>query len=89
VDGVTLVDDTALVLASRPAKITFKVTANYSDNTSQDVTADTSIIYNNRSVPVVVAVSGSPGEYTVLTAGDADRQIIFQNRAFIAKVTIP
>ena len=88
-NGAALVDDTALVLASRPATIVLDVTANYSDNTSQNVTADTNTVYNNRSGLVVVAITGSSGEYNVLVAGDADIQIIFQGVIFVAKVTIP
>lgn len=88
-DGVALVDDTLLVLASRPSTINLNVIANYSDNTSQDVTADTKITYNNRSAFVVFAISGSPGAYTVLTAGNADIQITFDSQVFIAKITIP
>jgi len=88
-DGVALVDGTALVLTSRPPTIALKVTANYSDNTTLDVTADANIIYSNRSLLVVVAISGSPGEYAVLTAGDVEIQIVFQSQAFIARITIP
>ncbi len=88
-DGVELVDDIELELTTRPSTITFNVTANYSDNTSLDVTMDANIIYINRSAPVVVAIAGSPGEYSVLTAGVADIQILFQSQVFIAKVKIP
>lgn len=88
-NNLALVDDTALVLASRPNAITLNVTANYSDNSIQDITADTNIIYNNRSVLVAIAISGSPGEYTVLRAGNVDIQVIFQGQIFIVKVTVP
>ena len=88
-DGVDLVDDIELELTTRPSTVTFNVTANYSDNTSLDVTTDANIIYINRSAPVVVAIAGSPGEYSVLTAGVADIQILFQSQVFIAKVKIP
>ncbi len=88
-DGNALVDNTAFALASRPSTIVLNVTANYSDNTSQDVTIDTNIFYNNRSALIVIAKSGSLGEYTVLTAGEAEIQIIFQSQVFIAKITIP
>jgi len=88
-NSTALVDNTALVLASRPATIVLDVTANFSDNTSQNVTADANTIYNNRSGLVVVAIPGSPGEYNVLIAGDADIQIIFQGVIFVAKITIP
>ena len=88
-NGLALVDDTPLVLSATPATIVLNVTANFSDGSSQDVTTDTDVVYNNRSAPVIIAISSSPGEYTVLTAGDADIQIIFQGQIFIAKITIP
>ncbi len=89
-NNTALVDDTALVFASQPpATIVLNVTANYSDNSSLDVTADTGTVYTNRSALGVIAKAGSPGEYTVLTAGNADIQITFDSQVFIAKITIP
>ena len=80
---------TPLVLSTAPATIVLVVTANFSDGSSQDITTDTSVIYNNRSDQVITGISGSPGEYTVLTAGEADIQVVFQSQTFIAKITIP
>jgi hypothetical protein len=88
-NGLALVDDTPLVLSTAPATIVLVVTANFSDGSSQDITTDTSVIYNNRSDQVITGISGSPGEYTVLTAGEADIQVAFQSQTFIAKITIP
>ncbi|NOQ87948.1 MAG: hypothetical protein GQ550_03410 [Gammaproteobacteria bacterium] len=88
-NGLALVDDTPRVLTARPATIALNVTANFSDNSDQDVTTDTNVIYNNRNNLVITGIPASPGEYTVLTAGEADIQIIFQSQIFIAKVTIP
>jgi len=88
-NGSALVDDTPLALSFTPVTIILKVTANYSDDSSQDVTTDTNVIYNNRSVPIIIGIPASPGEYTVLTAGEADIQIIFQSQIFIARITIP
>ena len=86
---LALVDNTALLLTNTPATIELKVTANFTDNTSSDVTADTDTIYNNRSGLVVAAVPGTPGSYNVLLAGDVDIQIIYQSKVFVAKITIP
>ena len=88
-NGLALVDDTPLVLIDTPATIVLNVTANFSDGSSQDATTDTNVIYNNRNALVIIAIPGSPGEYTVLTAGEADIQIAFQSQIFIAKITIP
>ena len=88
-NGLALVDDTPRVLTTRPATIALNVTANFSDNSNQDVTTDTNVIYNNRNDGVITGIPASPGEYTVLTAGEADIQIVFQSQIFIAKITIP
>lgn len=88
-NGLALVDNTPLALTTAPATIVLKVTANYSDDSSEDITTDTNVIYNNRSGLVVIEISGSPGEYTVLTTGEAYIQIQFQDQIFNAKVTIP
>jgi hypothetical protein len=88
-NGLALVDDTPLVLSTTPVTIVLNVTANYSDGSSQDVTTDNSVTYLNRNALIMIAISGSPGEYTVLTAGEADIQIAFQGQTFIAKITIP
>ncbi len=88
-NGTALVDNTALNLALRPAKIVFNVTANFSDNTSQDITTDTNVIYNNRNALVIIAIAGSPGQYTVRSNGNADVQIIYQGQVFTALITLP
>jgi len=88
-DGATLVDSTALVLVVRPVTITLKVTANFSDGTTQDVTADANITYNNQTPTIISGVPGTPGVYTVSSNGNAEIQIIFQSLTFTARMTIP
>ena len=88
-NGVALVDNTALVLAIQPVTITLNVTANFSDGSSQDVTADTGITYNNQTSTIIADIFNTPGAYTVLSDGDAEIQIVFQNLTFTAKITIP
>lgn len=88
-NGIALVNDTALTLAIRPASIVLSLTANFSDGSSQNVTTDTSVVYNNRSTPLITAIANSPGQYNVPSSGNADIQIIYQNQTFIAKITIP
>lgn len=88
-NGAALVDDVAYVFSSRPTTIVLLLTANYSDGTSEDVTTDVSVVYNNRSPLVIREISGSPGEYNILLPGDADVQILFQGQVFIVRMTIP
>ncbi len=88
-NGSVLVDNTALLLAIQPVTITMTVTANFSDGSSQDVTADATITYNNRTSTIIADIFNTPGAYTVLSNGDAEIQIVFQNLTFIAKITIP
>ena len=88
-NGANLVDNSALILASRPAVITLNVTANYSDGSSEDVTADSGTTYINNSITVIIGIVNQPGEYTVLASGDAEIQITFQGETFTARITIP
>lgn len=89
VDGLLLTDDTALTLANQPFSITLNVTANFSDNSSQNVTSDADTTYTNVSGLVISDVIGSPGVYTVLSDGDAEIQIEYQSQTFTAKIIIP
>ncbi len=88
-NGADLTDNTALVLATQPNVITLVVTANFSNNTTQDVTADPGINYNNQDTTVLTEVANTPGEYTVVTAGNAEVQIVFQSQIFTAQITVP
>ncbi|HED33060.1 MAG TPA: hypothetical protein ENJ08_02430 [Gammaproteobacteria bacterium] len=88
-NGTDLTDNTALVLTAQPNTIALVVTANFSNNTSQDITADPGINYNNQDTTVLTAIANTPGEYTVVAAGDAEIQIVFQSQIFTAKITVP
>lgn len=89
-NGFTLEDNVAFVFfSSSPLTIVLNVTANYSDGTSEDVTTDVNVVYNNRSPLVLLGITGSPGEYNVISFGQAELQILFQSQVFIAKMTIP
>ncbi|MBE9567201.1 MAG: hypothetical protein IMF14_00800, partial [Proteobacteria bacterium] len=89
-NGFTLEDNVAFVFfSSSPLTIVLNVTANYSDGTSEDVTTDANVVYNNRSPLVLLGITGSPGEYNVISFGQAELQILFQSQVFIAKMTIP
>ncbi|VAW66441.1 hypothetical protein MNBD_GAMMA11-3464 [hydrothermal vent metagenome] len=88
-NGTDLIDSTALVLTTQPNQIAFVVTANFSNNTSQDITIDPGINYNNQDTTVLTEVANSPGEYTVVAAGNAEVQIIFQSQVFTARITVP
>lgn len=88
-NGLSLDHNTPLALSSTPATIVLKVTANFSDGSSDDITTDNNVIYTNRSNLVLTDIAGSPGEYTVLRPGEADIQIEFQDQLFIARISIP
>ena len=88
-NGVALVDDTQVNLGYSPAIITLNVTANYSDGSSQDITSDANIYYDNRSPQLITEVQGTPGEYTTQPpSGVADIRIDYQGQIFIAKITV-
>ncbi len=90
VDGATLTDNTTLILlGQQPQSIALNVTANFADNSTEDVTADTGVNYSNQTTTIISEVAGTPGQYNVLTAGNAEVQITFQGLTFIAKFTIP
>ena len=88
-NGINLVDNSAFILNARPTEIILNVIANFSDSSNQDITTDANINYNNLSTTIISEKANSPGQYTVLTSGDAEVQIIYQNKTFTAKITIP
>ncbi len=88
-NGASLVDNNERILAARPAEIVLNVTVNFSDGTSEDVTTDTDTSYSNRSITVITGILNQPGEYTVLTSGNAEIEITFQDETFTVKITIP
>ncbi|MFV2005518.1 MAG: hypothetical protein ACC650_09940, partial [Gammaproteobacteria bacterium] len=88
-NGTALVDNTALILTIQPVTITFKVTANFSDGSSPDVTTDKDTTYNDTGELVIIEISRSPGAYTVIGDGNAEVQITYQGLTFTAKITIP
>ncbi|GMR01344.1 MAG: hypothetical protein BMS9Abin19_0718 [Gammaproteobacteria bacterium] len=92
-NGAALVDNTALILTIQPITITLNVTANFSDGSSQDVTADTGTTYTNQTDTIIADIIGTPGAYTVLGDGDAVIQIVFQDLTqsltFTTKIAIP
>lgn len=88
-NGVSLIDDTPLVLNIQPVTIPLNVTANFSDGSSQDITADTNINYDNLTATIIADIINTPGTYTVLSDGNAEIVITFQTETFTAKITIP
>ena len=83
-----LVDNQALALATKPLRVTLLVTANFSNSSSRDVTEDVAVTYINRTTSVI-SERATPGDYNVLTSGDADVQITYQGETFTALITIP
>jgi hypothetical protein len=83
-----LVDNQALVLTTKPLGITLLVTANFSNSSSRDITADALVTYSNLTA-TVIAEKTAAGDYTVLTSGDAEVQVSYKTETFTVKVTIP
>lgn len=88
-NGTELIDNTALVLAIQPVTILLKVTANFSDGSSQDITTNANTIYNNLTSTIIAEIFNTPGSYTVLSDGNAEIQITYQGKVFVAKIIIP
>ncbi len=91
-NGIDLSDDVSVTLDERPSTITLIVTANYSNGTSQLVTSDSTLIYDIidiDSITVIEEEAGSPGVFTVLTAGTAKIQITYRGKDFIAEILVP
>jgi len=88
-NGTSLSDNSAFILATRPSEITFIISANFSDDSSDDVTTDTDTSYSNQSISIISGILNNPGEYTVLSSGEAEVEITFRDGAFTAKLTIP
>jgi len=83
-----LVDNQALALATKPLRIALLVTANFSNSSSRDITEDVAVTYTNRTTSVI-SERVTPGDYNVLTSGDAEVQITYQGETFTALITIP
>lgn len=92
-NDITLSDDVAITLDTRPDKITLKVTANFVNNTRREITTDSSLIYSiidiDGSESVIEEESGSPGTFTVLAAGTARIQLNYRGERFIAELLVP
>jgi hypothetical protein len=88
-NGASLTDNSTFRFAIQPLVIAFEVTANFSDGSSETVTADTGTSYNNKTITVINGLLNQPGEYTVLSSGDAEVDITFQGETFSARLFIP
>lgn len=91
-NDIDLSDDVSVTLDQRPDTITLIVTANFSNNTSQVVTSDSSVTYSIidiDSISVIEKESGSPGVFTVLVGGTAKIQIDYRGEKFVAVILVP
>ena len=89
---IELSDDISITMDERPDAITLIVTANFSNNTSQAVTSDSSLTYSIidiNSETVIEEESGSAGVFTVLTAGTAKIQIDYRGENFVVEILVP
>jgi len=87
-NDLDLQDNIARVFATRPASIKLKVTADFSNSASRDVTDEAE--YDNRTPNVVTKKSGTDAEYTVLDTGNnVEIFVEFENQNFTVKITLP
>ena len=92
-------DDVTTTFSSRPAEITLKVIANYSNGTSKNITDSTSsgIIYTIISGEnIIEEKTNNPGIYTVIRDGSAKIQLSYRTNVtststdnFIVSLDIP
>jgi len=88
---IILIDDESVNLDTRPDEITFQVTANFSNNTDDDITQDNGLDYTiiDGQDDVIEIKEDSPGVFTVLGAGTTKIQLLFRQKKFIAIINIP
>lgn len=86
-----LVSDEALKLSTAPVEITLITTAFFSNNTDENVTADSDLTYRvteGRNT-VIEQKLNSPGIYTVLDSGTVKIEIEFRREIFYVFIEIP
>jgi hypothetical protein len=90
---IILSDNVSVTLDERPDEITLVVTANYSNDSSADITDDSSLIYSIIAIDPLTAVieekADSRGVYTVLREGIARIQLFYREKTFKVVVVVP
>ena len=81
----------ALILSVRPDEIDLVTTAVFSNNTEEDITTDTTLVYSiTQGKDVVIEEkTGFVGIYTVLDSGTAEIKLDFRGETFYALIEIP
>ncbi len=89
-NGILLADDTLLVLDTRPDEIILNVTANFSNDSSDNITDDSDLDYFTFLTSFdVIEETVLPGVYTVLNAGIAKIELDYRGETFIVLIDIP
>lgn len=90
-NGTDLTSTETLILDTRPDEITLITTALYSNNSQQDITSDSELVYSVTAGNniVIEEISGSPGVYTVLANGTAEIKLDYRGETFYAVISIP
>lgn len=86
-----LESDITETLSTRPDEITLITTALFSNNTEENVTADSDLTYtvNVGRTTVIEQKLNSPGVYTVLASGAVEIKIEFRREIFYVLIEIP
>jgi len=92
-NDIDLVDNESLTLSERPDEISLLVTANYSNDTNEDISEDESVIFSIISIDgqseVIEEKSDTSNIFTVLGSGTAKIQIDFRSETFIVLIVVP
>jgi len=90
-NNVAVTDNTVLNLASRPNTITLDVTANFSNDSSENITDDSDLDYFiiPTAVPEVIEETVSTEVFTVLNTGTAKIRLEYRGETFIVVIDIP
>ena len=90
-DNIDLTDNESTTLSSRPAEITLKVIANYTNNTNAIITGDDELVHSITlgDGTVIEDKENSPRVFTVLGKGSAKIKLDYRNETFVVSLVIP
>lgn len=89
VNNESLTDDVTQTFTSRPVSLEFDVTAIFNRTDNVVVTDDAGLVYTNNTPTLISEVAGTPGLYTVNSAGDVELVLSYQSVSFTVRLTIP
>ncbi|MCP3687919.1 MAG: hypothetical protein GY784_05850, partial [Gammaproteobacteria bacterium] len=92
-NGIDVEDDESSSLSERPDEIGLDIVVNFNSGDSLNITEDGSTVYSIIDISgqddVIAKISGSPGIFTVLTAGTAKIQFSYRDEYFVVILEVP